>query len=158
MPEINLNRSKCSIALGAAAVLVACGASAGAAGAPRARAPAPPVIKEGFTPRPCPRSRAARQTTLGAEACLERQILKTDAAINKQVRSIFGLLLDVLAKRRFVSGEKAWRTYRTKSCVSEADVYRGGTAEPLAFADCVVRRNRQHIADLKYFHATLRMR
>jgi hypothetical protein len=34
------------------------------------------VINESFTPFPCPRSRAARRTTTGAEGCSEQRILQ----------------------------------------------------------------------------------
>lgn len=108
---------------------------------------APPVIEEEFTPLPCPRGRAAR-TTVGAEGCLEKKILRTDARINSQARVIFRLLRDTTAKRRFVAAERAWLAYRRASCTSVADVYRGGSAEPVAFADCVLTRNREHLDEL----------
>jgi uncharacterized protein YecT (DUF1311 family) len=105
------------------------------------------VIEEEFTPLPCPRGRAAR-TTVGAEGCLEKKILRTDARINSQARVIFRLLRDTTAKRRFVAAERAWLAYRRASCTSVADVYRGGSAEPVAFADCVLTRNREHLDEL----------
>src|SRR5947207_15093906 len=87
---------------------------------------APPVIKERFTPRPCPRSRAARGTTVGAEACLEERIFGLDAKIDARARAIFRLLRDATAKRRFLVAERSWLVYRAASCTSVADVYRGG--------------------------------
>ena len=117
---------------------------------------APPVIRESINPRPCPRSRAARGSTLGATACLNQKVLRTDAAINARARSIFRLLRDRTGKERFVAAEKAWAAYREASCTSVADVYRGGSARPVAFADCVVRRNRVHLKELASFDAFLR--
>jgi uncharacterized protein YecT (DUF1311 family) len=113
-----------------------------------------PVIQEGFTHLPCPRGRAAR-TTIGAEGCLEKKILRTDAEINARARAIFRLLYDTTAKKRFRAGERAWLAYRKASCRSVADVYRGGTAGPVAFADCVVSRNRQHVTELAQFETLL---
>jgi len=117
---------------------------------------APPVIKERFTPRPCPRSRAARGTTIGAEACLEKRIIRLDAKIDARARAIFRLLRDATAKRRFLVAERLWLGYRAASCTSVADVYRGGSAEPVAFADCLVSRDREHLAELAPFEGFLR--
>ena len=79
---------------------------------------------------------------------MEKKILRTDARINSQARVIFRLLRDTTAKRRFVAAERAWLAYRRASCTSVADVYRGGSAEPVAFADCVLTRNREHLDEL----------
>jgi uncharacterized protein YecT (DUF1311 family) len=117
---------------------------------------APPVIRESINPLPCPRSRAARQTTLGARACLNKVILRTDAAINARTKAIFRLLRDRTGKIRFLAAERAWLSYRTASCRSDADVYRGGSAQPILFADCVVRRNRTHLKDLASVNDFLR--
>jgi uncharacterized protein YecT (DUF1311 family) len=118
----------------------------------RAERLAPPVIREQFTLLPCPRSRAARGTTVGAEGCLEKEILRTDAAINARAGSIFRLLRERTSKERFLAAEKAWALYRKASCTSVADVYSGGSARPVAFADCVVRRNRVHLKELTSFN------
>jgi uncharacterized protein YecT (DUF1311 family) len=113
------------------------------------------VIREGFTPLGCPASRAARQTTVGVEGCLEERILSTDREINKRVRGIFRLAHDPTQRQLFVAGEKAWHAYRQKACKSEARGFRGGTAEPAAYADCVLARNRSHLRDLADFEAVL---
>jgi uncharacterized protein YecT (DUF1311 family) len=105
------------------------------------------VIEERFTPLPCQRGRAAR-TTVGAEACLEKEILRTDSEINARVRRIFRSLPDAIAKRKFVAAEHSWLVYREARCRSVADLYRGGTAEPVLYADCVVTRNRRHLEEL----------
>jgi uncharacterized protein YecT (DUF1311 family) len=117
---------------------------------------APPVIRESINPLPCPSNRAAKATTLGARACLNKIVLRTDAAINARTKAIFHLLRDRTGKKRFLAAERAWLSYRTASCGSVADVYRGGSARPIAFADCVVRRNRVHFKDLTSFNDFLR--
>jgi uncharacterized protein YecT (DUF1311 family) len=127
-----------------------------AAFSPVAQRLAPPTIEEQFTPSPCPRSAAARGTTIGAEACAEQRILRTDAAIDREEAAIFRLLRDVVAKQRFLAAEHAWLDYRKASCTSVADVYRGGTAQPVAYAECVVTRNREHLRELASFQAFLR--
>jgi uncharacterized protein YecT (DUF1311 family) len=109
---------------------------------------APPVIKEGFTPLPCPRSRAARGTTDGAIGCAEQKVLRTDAAINRRSKTIFGLLRDRTAKRRFVAAEDAWLAYRKATCTNAADVFRGGSAQRVTFATCMAARNVEHVKEL----------
>jgi uncharacterized protein YecT (DUF1311 family) len=108
-----------------------------------------PIIRESFTPLACPADPAARQTTLGAEGCTEARILRTDAALNRRIETIFHLLPDRTAKAKFISAESAWLVYRKKACTNVADKYRGGSAQPVLFADCVVARNRAHLGELR---------
>ena len=117
---------------------------------------APPVIKEVFTPLPCPKGRAARGTTLGLEGCAEQTTLRTDAQINASAGAIFRLIGDASARRNFLAGEKAWLAYRQAGCKSVADVYRGGSAQPVAFGACVVSRNTQHLKELAAFEGFLK--
>jgi uncharacterized protein YecT (DUF1311 family) len=109
------------------------------------------VVRESINPLPCPRGRAAKGTTLGATACLNQKVLRTDSAINARARSISRLLRDRTGKERFLAAEKAWAAYRQASCTSVADVYRTGSARPVVFADCLVRRNRVHLEELASF-------
>lgn len=118
----------------------------------------PPVIRETFTPLPCPSDPAARQTTSGSLACLQHRILRTDARINRRVKAIFGKLHDEAAKRRFALAERSWLTYRRTSCTSVADVLRGGSAQPVLFARCVVDRNVEHLKSLAQFWDLARRR
>jgi uncharacterized protein YecT (DUF1311 family) len=97
----------------------------------------------------------ARRTTLGAEGCAEKAILLTDAAINRRANNIFRLLGDRTAKEWFVAAERAWLSYRKKICISISDVYRGGSAEPLAFTTCVRDRNPRHLEELASFERYL---
>jgi hypothetical protein len=60
----------------------------------------PPVIKEKFTPLPCPKQ---PKSTVDQEACAEHQILTTDGQINALAKSIFNVLPDNAARRRFVT-------------------------------------------------------
>src|SRR5260221_10618715 len=72
---------------------IALGAAESATAFNRAqRVLAPPVIREGFTPLPCPADLRQRQTTSGMEACAEHEIVKTDRKINASVEVIFKLL------------------------------------------------------------------
>lgn len=133
-------------------VLVLAVAAAAAAPSALAAAPAPPVIKEGFTPLPCPKN---PQTTLALEGCAEQRILKTDALINAKVKAIHRLLRTDAAKSHFVAGERAWLAYRKASCLSRSDVYEGGTLSTVEYANCVADVNTVHLKDLTAFQKAL---
>jgi uncharacterized protein YecT (DUF1311 family) len=116
----------------------------------------PPVIKESFTVLPCP---ANPKTTLELEGCAEHRILRSDAAINARVRTIFFLVRRTRtagAVARFVRGERAWLAYRRASCESRADVFEGGTAAGLVAANCVADVNDAHLKELRIFERNLR--
>jgi uncharacterized protein YecT (DUF1311 family) len=68
------------------------------------------------------------------------------------------LLRDTTEKRRFLAAEKAWLAYRKASCTSAADIYRGGSAQPVAFATCVGDRHLTHLRELASFERVLRRR
>jgi uncharacterized protein YecT (DUF1311 family) len=112
----------------------------------------PPVITEGFTLLPCP---AKPGTTLELEGCAEHRIVGTDTAINQRVRAIFSLLGTPSARARFARGERAWLERRRNLCESRADVYDGGSAAPVAFAECVADQNVAHLEDLRVFERAL---
>jgi uncharacterized protein YecT (DUF1311 family) len=119
---------------------------------PRAAKLSPPVIHESFTPLPCTGAPADR-TTLQMEGCAEQQILASDKQIDSLNRSLFGKLFDNAARRRFIAGHNAWLAYRHAYCLSESDVFEGGTEAGVVFADCVAGVNSQHVKDLKRFLA-----
>jgi uncharacterized protein YecT (DUF1311 family) len=116
----------------------------------------PPVISESFTLLPCP---AKPKTTLDSEGCAEHRIVRSDRAINAEVRTIFALLetrRSRSAQVRFVRGERAWLVYRRTVCASRADVYEGGSEGPVVFAECEAGKNAVHLKELRIFARELR--
>jgi uncharacterized protein YecT (DUF1311 family) len=114
------------------------------------------VIAEQFTLLPCP---GKAKTTVELEGCAEHRILRLDKAINQQVRVIFSLLRSrrsTAATARFVRGEHAWLTYRRSVCGSRTDVYEGGSAAGVLFAECVADNNAAHLTGLRAFRRELR--
>jgi uncharacterized protein YecT (DUF1311 family) len=103
------------------------------------------VIHEPFTPLPCP---IHPDTTMDVEGCQERRILRTDRAIDVDVRAVFRLLRTQSARSSFVNGERSWLHYRRQSCTAEASFYAGGSAKPVAYLNCTLRKNRAHLVDL----------
>ena len=86
---------------------------------------------------------------------MEKHILRTDGEINKRVETIFRLTRDRTARKLFVAGEEAWHAYRQKACKSEARAFRGGSAQPVAYAACELTRNRIHLRELADFEGVL---
>jgi uncharacterized protein YecT (DUF1311 family) len=123
----------------------------GAAGA----APGPPVIREPWTPLPCPKHAS---TTLEIEGCLERDVTRSDRKIDTKAATVFHLIKRAADRSAFVSAEHSWLQYRRRSCSAAASVYRGGTAEPIAYLSCARSRNTRHLADLADSEQTLRRR
>lgn len=114
-----------------------------------------PVISEQFTLLPCP---AEPKSTLDFEGCAEHRIVRSDRAINETVRAIYDQLSSSRdAADRFVRGEHAWLTYRRAVCESRADLYEGGSAAAIVFADCVAERNADHLNDVRAFERHLWM-
>jgi uncharacterized protein YecT (DUF1311 family) len=113
----------------------------------------PPVIHEPWTPLPCP---THPTSTVEVEGCLEKAIARSDRKIDARVARIFHRLRRNADRVAFVQGERAWLLYRRRSCSAEASIYRGGTAEPVAFLTCEKRRNERHLADLREMERTLR--
>ena len=146
------NRFLVSLVLAAATVLLAA-APAGAAPA-RAANLSPPVVHEPFTPLPCTGAPGHR-TTLEMEGCAEMRILASDGKIDALKVAIFGRLFDDAARRRFIAGHNAWLTYRRAYCLSASDVFEGGTAADVGYADCVAGDNSEHVKELGAFRAAL---
>jgi uncharacterized protein YecT (DUF1311 family) len=94
-------------------------------------------------------------STLDIEGCSERTILRTDAQIDRLVRTIHGLLRTADGKRALVRSEAAWLAYRRLSCEAEASRFAGGTLAGVEAAGCEVARNRTHLRELGALKKTL---
>ena len=139
------NRVLAGIGLVGAVLVMAAVASAGAATTLK-----PPVVKEVFTPQKCNQG----QTTLGTEGCAEQQILKSDKTIDSLNAKIF-TKLSTSGKKDFITGHDAWLKYRAAYCLSESDVYQGGTAAGIIDAQCTANISAVHVKELQDFLASL---
>ncbi|HWH12787.1 MAG TPA: lysozyme inhibitor LprI family protein [Solirubrobacteraceae bacterium] len=117
---------------------------------------AAPVIHETFTPLACPTSKAQAGTTLGMEGCLEQATLKADAQIDALAKQIFPLLGSNAARRRFVTAQRDWLTYRNADCASVSDKYAGGTLAGVVAAQCTAQRTARHLTDVRAFEKLLK--
>jgi uncharacterized protein YecT (DUF1311 family) len=110
----------------------------------------PPVVKEVFTTLKCIHD----GTTLGTEGCSEQQILKSDKTIDSLNEKIFAKL-STSGKKDFITGHNAWLKYRAAYCLSESDVYQGGTAAGIIDAQCTANINGVHVKELQDFLSSL---
>jgi uncharacterized protein YecT (DUF1311 family) len=113
----------------------------------------PPVIHEPWTPLPCP---THPSSTVEIEGCLERDVTRSDRSIDAKAATVFRLIKRQRDRDAFVSGEQSWLQYRRHSCSAAASVYRGGSAEPIAYLECEKSRNARHLAELGDTERTLR--
>jgi len=120
----------------------------------RKAAPSPPVIRESFTPLPCS-GRPGYRDTLQEEGCAEQRILATDGQINALSRSVFPLLADNAARRRFTAAQAAWFAYRRADCLSRSDLFEGGTLASVVDAQCSAERNVERVRQLRTFRGDL---
>jgi uncharacterized protein YecT (DUF1311 family) len=114
-------------------------------------AAAPPQIHEPFTLLPCP---SHPQTTLAEEGCYEHRIVRSDARINRHVRTVYRLLAPA-ARSAFATGERSWLTYRRSFCEADSSKYAGGSEEPVEFGACEAGLNDTHVRELAKLEAFL---
>lgn len=146
-----MRNGKLAVATAGLALIGALAASP-AASAARATATAPkaPVVVENFKPVLA----CNENTTVGQEGCQEHKVLRADKELNADIVLIFGLL-GATAKRDFVTAQDAWVTYRHDDCVSQSDVYLGGTEQPVVYGTCLYTQDLARRQDLKGLYATL---
>jgi uncharacterized protein YecT (DUF1311 family) len=71
-----------------------------------------------------------------------------DRKIDARVKQIWLLLASKVDRESFVRGERSWLVYRRSGCSALASKYAGGSEQPVAFAECEVLRNRNHLKEL----------
>jgi uncharacterized protein YecT (DUF1311 family) len=105
-----------------------------------------PAIREAFTLLPCPAH--SPTTTLQIEGCSEHHIVNLDRQVKAAARSVFKNLPAGTARRQLIAAQIAWIAYRRAACLSESDVYAGGTLAPVEFASCEIRIDKARLVDL----------
>lgn len=92
--------------------------------------------------------------------CVERSWLAADAELNaiwpkaRDVARAIDADLPTAQKgvwQALLDGQRAWITYRDKTCEAEGGPMRGGTAEPLLVFTCRERLTRERIDGLEMF-------
>lgn len=93
-------------------------------------------------------------TTVGQEGCAEHKVLSADKQLSADIRLIFGLL-GAQGKRDFINAQRSWAIYRHDDCLSQSDVYLGGTEQPVVYGTCLYADDLSRRQDLKGFYAVM---
>ena len=99
------------------------------AGAPLLPTRAPAGAVASF---PCPREPVS---TIDLEACAGRRLLELDRRFDRESDALWPLL-DAPGRRLFARANTTWLDYRAEECGADGRAYLGGTAAPVAYADC----------------------
>lgn len=92
--------------------------------------------------------------------CAEQHWLAADADLNAAYKEAMAVLTAFEAELEpeykggpaaLKEGQRAWITYRDKTCEAEGFAMRGGSAEPLLVYGCMARVTEQRAADLWAF-------
>ena len=81
--------------------------------------------------------------------CLVKVEKKVDTDLNTVYQSALSRWNEDPQKTELRDAQLAWIAYRDATCKAEAGIYRGGTIMPSIGVRCVLRLDRQRIADLK---------
>lgn len=136
--------SKRFLASACAATALTLGAVSTAPAATAASAPAP-VIHERFTLLPCP---SKPRTTLQIEGCAEHRVVALDRTIDSLNAKVFARL-GRTGRAAFTAAATDWLGYRNGSCTAQSSIYRGGSIQPVAYANCLVSVDGSHVTELK---------
>jgi uncharacterized protein YecT (DUF1311 family) len=113
--------------------------------------PKPPVIPEQFKPPfDCNHS-----SNLGVIGCALRQLYGADARVDAEIKLLYGLVYDNVSRRDLVSAQRAWLSYRKADCISQADMYQGGSQQPIAYWQCLAVDDQSRSTDLRGFFDAL---
>jgi len=143
--------SRRSISFIGRAAALALGLTALAVSSAVAATPSSLTIRESFQALPCPHK---ARTTVEMEGCYEHQVLAKDRTIDALNGRIYAKL-SAAGRREFIVSNADWVKYRNQACVSAASVYSGGSAHPVAYADCLSFMDGSHVSELKTLLAAI---
>lgn len=105
----------------------------------------PPLVTEDFGKPP----KCNPNTTIGQAGCGERKVLADDKVMNADITVVFKLLSSRRAQQDFMTAQDDWVRYRKADCVSQSDVYLGGTEQGVIYVYCLAAQDQARRADLK---------
>lgn len=88
-------------------------------------------------------------------ACARRQLAEASRELER-ARADLSADLEPRTRQKLRAAERLWLRYRKANCDSEADIYEGGTIQPLIQLRCMARVTRERAAELKAQAQTLR--
>lgn len=101
----------------------------------------------------CPVAQAQTQTEMNVTA--DKQFKRADARLNSVYRRVRASL-DTRSRAKLEKAEHAWVTYRDAEAGLEASLYRGGSMEPMVYANVQRNLTDARIKELQGLEAELK--
>jgi uncharacterized protein YecT (DUF1311 family) len=108
-----------------------------------------PVVTEPTGPSPC-----NQQTQIGLDGCASQKVAAADKLLNADIKVVWNFL-QPSARTDFVNAQATWVKYRRADCISQSDVYQGGSAQPMEYLLCLTGDDALRRQDLKGFYGLL---
>ncbi|MCR9067512.1 MAG: DUF1311 domain-containing protein [Rhodobacteraceae bacterium] len=86
----------------------------------------------------------------GLNACVGDDYRAADAELNAVYQRVMGSVWPEMADR-IRAAQRLWIPYRDAACEAEAELMRGGSAEPMLRLSCLARLTRARTAELLFF-------
>ena len=92
--------------------------------------------------------------TLEMRKCASDQYQIADQKLNQTYQKLIGQLSPE-RKKRLIEAQRAWISFRDKTCSFESSQVLGGTAEPLFLTLCLAKVTQQRVQDLQDYLAKI---
>ncbi|OIP71318.1 MAG: hypothetical protein AUK43_06500 [Oscillatoriales cyanobacterium CG2_30_40_61] len=93
--------------------------------------------------------------TLEMRKCASDQYQIADQKLNQTYQKLIGQLSPE-RKKRLIEAQRAWISFRDKTCSFESSQVLGGTAEPLLLTQCLANVTQQRVRDLQNYLAEIK--
>lgn len=93
--------------------------------------------------------------TLEMRKCADDQYAIADKKLNQTYQQLISQL-SPQRKQRLIEAQRAWISFRDKTCQFESSQMLGGSAEPLLRTTCLTRVTQQRVQDLQNYLADLK--
>ncbi|WRH66121.1 MAG: lysozyme inhibitor LprI family protein [Planktothrix sp. GU0601_MAG3] len=93
--------------------------------------------------------------TLEMRKCASDQYQIADQKLNQTYKKLMAQLSPE-RKKRLIEAQRAWISFRDKTCSFESSQVLGGTAEPLFLTQCLAKVTQQRVQDLQNYLAEIK--
>jgi uncharacterized protein YecT (DUF1311 family) len=93
------------------------------------------------------------QSQMEMNQCAASSYKAADAELNSLYAALQGKPADAVTQKLQIA-QRAWIKYRDANCEAEAELYAGGSIQPMILAACMERVTRARIAELHAIYDT----
>lgn len=94
-------------------------------------------------------------TTLEMKKCASDQYAVADKKLNQNYQTLIGQLSPE-RKQRLIEAQRAWISFRDKTCRFESSEVLGGSAESLFLTTCLTKVTQQRVQDFQNYLAQIK--